>query len=50
MCRLDGDFIPEVQLHRQLHPEVDHAVAVAAVAERGDASNAADGLLMSDGS
>lgn len=23
--RIDGDFIPEVQRHRQLHPEAEHA-------------------------
>ncbi len=45
--RLDGDFIPEVAMHRQLHPEVHHADAVAAVAERDDTS---DALLMHDGS
>jgi hypothetical protein len=48
--RLDGDFIPEVQTHRERHPEAEHAVAVAAVAERDDPANMADGLLMHDGS
>ena len=48
--RIDGDFIPEVQRHRQLHPEAEHAAAVAAMAERGDAGDASDRLLMHDGS
>lgn len=45
--RLDGDFIPEVQAHRERHPDVDHAHAIAAVAQRDDAADAA---LIHDGS
>ncbi len=45
--RLDGDFIPEVQMHRRQHPAAHHETAVAAVAARDETS---DALLMHDGS